>query len=117
MIPFTYTLRNLLRRPTQTVQLLLGTGFVVLLVMLATATNRAMENTLNNSGDTRNVIVLGAGSEESIERSEVTSAASEIISASVSGIYHIANEPAVSPEVHFNGVVDLSNGKKSSSIA
>lgn len=116
MIPFTYTLRNLLRRPTQTVQLLLGTGFVVLLVMLATATNRAMENTLNNSGDTRNVIVLGAGSEESIERSEVTSAASEIISASVSGIYHIANEPAVSPEVHFNGVVDLSNGKKAQAL-
>ena len=41
--------------------------------MLAASMNQAMERTLAQTGDSRNVILLGAGSEESVERSEVQS--------------------------------------------
>ena len=116
MIPIAYIIRNLLRRPLQTVQLFLGTGFVILIIMTAAAANRAMESTLMNSGDPRNVVILGAGSEESIERSEVKAAVSGIVASAVTGIHAVAGEPAVSPEVHYNGMVDLSNGEKAQAL-
>jgi len=69
MIPLTYTLRNVFRRPLQTLQLIGGSGMVITLLMLATSINQSMQNTLNNSGNENNIIFLSAGSEESIERS------------------------------------------------
>lgn len=72
MIPLTYTLRNIFRRPVQSIQLITGSGFVVLLIMTAMAMNASMKETLSNSGSEQNIIFLGAGSEESIERSEVS---------------------------------------------
>ena len=116
MIPLGYIFRNLLRRPLQTLQLLAGSGMVVLLIMLAAATNQAMENTLINSGDSQNVILLGAGSEESVERSEVVSGVSDIISSTVTGIDHFIGEPAVSPEVHYNGMIGLPNGDEAQAL-
>ena len=116
MIPLGYIFRNLLRRPLQTLQLLAGSGLVVLLIMLAAATNKAMENTLINSGDSQNVILLGAGSEESVERSEVVSGVSDIISSAVTGIDHFIGEPAVSPEVHYNGMIGLPNGEEAQAL-
>lgn len=116
MIPLAYIFRNLLRRPLQTLQLLAGSGLVVLLIMLAAATNRAMENTLINSGDSKNVILLGAGSEESVERSEVASGVAEIVSSAITGIDHFISEPAVSPEVHYNGMIGLPTGDEAQAL-
>jgi len=116
MLPFTYIFRNLLRRPLQTIQLLAGSGLVVLLIMIAAATNQAMENTLISSGDSKNVILLGAGSEESVERSEVASGVVDIISSSVTSIDHFIGEPAVSPEVHYNGMIGLPNGDEAQAL-
>ena len=64
-----------------------------------------MEKTLNNSGSRNNVIFLGAGSEESVERSEISSGTEEIIGANLSDIKRVMNRSAISPEVHFNGMV------------
>ena len=72
--------------------------------------NQTMEQTLRNTGDPNNVIIVGAGSEESVERSEVNSGIDEIISSSVSGIHHTLGKPTVSPEIHFNGLIVLENG-------
>jgi len=116
MIPPTYIFRNLLRRPLQTLQLLVGSGLVILLIMLAVATNQAMESTLINSGDPKNVILLGAGSEESVERSEVASAVVDIVSSSVTGIDHFISEPAVSPEIHYNGMIGLPIGGEAQAL-
>ena len=66
MIPISYSIRNLFRRPTQSIQLIGGCALVVLLIMLAASMNQAMEKTLQSSGSENNVILLGAGSEESI---------------------------------------------------
>ena len=116
MIPLTYTLRNIFRRPVQSIQLIGGSGFVVLLIMTAMAMNESMKETLSNSGSEQNIIFLGAGSEESIERSEVSPGLEEIISSNLRGINHIMKQPAISPEVHYNGIVKLRTGRESQAL-
>lgn len=105
MIPLAYTLRNIFRRPMQSIQLIGGSSFVVLLIMTAFAMNQSMEQTLSNSGSEQNIILLGAGSEESVERSEVALGLEEILSSSLGDIRHVMKQPAISPEVHYNGLV------------
>lgn len=108
MIPLAYTLRNIFRRPLQSFQLIGGSSVVVLLVMIAFAINDTMQKTLDRSGSEKNVIFLGAGSEESIERSEIAPKVVDIASASISDIKQVMDQPAISPEVHFNGMVGYS---------
>ena len=87
MIPLIYAVRNLFRRFDQTIQLIIGSVIVILLIMSASAMNDAMENTLLNTGNPNNIIVLGSGSEESVERSEVKAGVDEIIASSILGIH------------------------------
>ena len=105
MIPLIYSCRNLLRRPVQSVQLVIGSSLVVMLVMLAASMNKAMERTLARTGEPHNVILLGAGSEESVERSEVRNGLEQIIASSIPGIAQTMEKPTISPEVHFNGML------------
>ena len=116
MIPLLYALRNLFRRLDQTIQLIIGSVIVILLIMSASAMNDAMENTLLNSGNPNNIIVLGAGSEESVERSEVNAGVDEIIASSILGIRQILGKPAVSPEVHFNGLITVMNASSNQAL-
>ena len=83
MLPIAYTIRNIFRRPIQTLQLVGGSGMVVLLIMVAFAINQAMQETLTNSGSEQNIILLSAGSEESIERSEIALGTDEIVNANL----------------------------------
>ena len=105
MIPLIYSCRNLLRRPVQSVQLVIGSSLVVMLVMLAASMNKAMERTLARTGEPHNVILLGAGSEESVERSEVRNGSEQIIASSIPGILQTMGKPTISPEIHFNGML------------
>ena len=105
MLPLSYAIRNLLRSPGRLLQLVLGSALVVALICLAAAFDTGMARGLAASGDVRNVIILGAGSEDSVERSEVPAGAPGIIAASIRGLAQIAGRPAVSPEVVYNGLV------------
>ena len=96
MLPIAYTIRNVFRRPIQTLQLVGGSGMVVLLIMVAFAINQAMQETLTNSGSEQNIILLSAGSEESIERSEIALGTDEIVNANLQGIAQIMNQSAIS---------------------
>ena len=116
MIPLAYTMRNVFRRPTQTLQLVGGSCLVVLLIMVAFAINQAMQSTLTNSGSDRNIIFLGAGSEESIERSKIALGTDEILNASLGGIGQVMNQSAVSPEVHYNGMVETKKNKQAQAL-
>jgi putative ABC transport system permease protein len=73
---------------------------VVLLVLTAASFVRGMDRSLRTTGEPDNVILLGAGSEESVERSEVEASVSSLVAASVQGIRTRAGVPYVSPEVH-----------------
>ena len=111
MLPFSYAIRNLLRRPGGTAQIVLGSAVVALLFMLAAALNAGMERVLNASGTPHNVILLGAGSEESIERSEVAASVPEIAAGSIAGLKTLLGRTAVSGEVHYNGLVQARDGQ------
>jgi putative ABC transport system permease protein len=116
LLPFSYALRNLMRRPGRCTQLVVGSALVTLLLMLAATLNRGMARVLVASGSAQNVILVGAGSEESIERSEVSPNATEIAAAAIPGLRMIFGQPAVSGETHYNGLVETADGGTSQAL-
>lgn len=117
MLPFTYAVRNLFRDPVRLLQNLGGAAMVVFLLFAAGAYNQGMDGLLRGSGASHNVIFLGAGSEESVERSEVSADAESRIAAGVRGISTRAGVTAVSGEVHHMGLFDLPGKKGARALA
>ena len=107
MLPFSYAVRNLLRSPSRLLQMVGGSAVVVLLVCFAAAFSSGMDASLAASGDERNVIVLGVGSEESVERSEVPAVAAGILAAHIPGLAQSHGHIAASAEVYYNGLVEV----------
>src|SRR5438477_6914977 len=105
LLPWDYGVRNLARSPVRLSLNLAGAALVVLLVLTAGAFVRGMDQSLRESGNPSNVILLGAGSEESFERSEITSAVPGLVQAAVPGIKSRLGVPYVSPEVHMQTVI------------
>lgn len=87
--------------------MVLGAAIVVFLIVSASAFNRGITACLANTGDPNNAIVLGAGSEESIQRSEIPRVAPDILASSVSEIRRVLGSPAVSSEVYYMGMAAL----------
>lgn len=107
MLPFAYAIRNLIRDPARLLQKVGGAALVVFLLLAAGSFNRGMDEILRGSGSSSNVIFLGAGSEESVERSEVRVDVESQVTAGVRGIAKRAGSPAVSGEVHYMGLFDI----------
>jgi putative ABC transport system permease protein len=99
-LPFDYSVRNLGRSPQRLLLAVLGSTLVVLLALAAASFVRGMTSALSASGGERNVMLVGVGSEDSIERSEIPSHAAGIVSGSVRGVKERAGAMFVSPEVH-----------------
>ena len=116
MLPFSYAVRNLLRDPWKLFQKVAGSALVVFLIFAAASFNRGMEDILRASGSPENVILLGAGSEESVERSEVMIQTEDQIKAAVRGIDNRLGNPAVSGEVHYMGNVILGDGQEAQAL-
>ncbi len=100
-LPFEYAYRNLGRSPARLFASLLGSALAVLLVLAAAGFVRGMQLTLTQQ-DTlhENVILLGAGSEESVERSQIRAGVESIAAASIAGLREEAGVTFVSPEIH-----------------
>lgn len=107
LLPFEYAVRNLGRSPLRLVASVLGSALVVALVLAAGGFVRGMERSLSISGNPKNVLLLGAGSEESIERSQLGGQVATLVAGSVPGIKERLGVPYVSPEVHMAAVVKL----------
>ena len=103
MLPFSYAVRNLVRDPWKLIQKIGGSCLVVFLIFAAASFNRGMSEVLRASGSDENVILLGAGSEESVERSEVSVRAEDLATSGIRGIETRLGVPAVSGEVHYMG--------------
>jgi putative ABC transport system permease protein len=99
-LPFDYAVRNLGRSPTRLALSVFGSALVVLLVIAASAFVRGMGASLNVSGSPHNIILMGAGSEESVERSEIEASVPSVLEASVPGIRVRSGAAYVSPQVH-----------------
>jgi putative ABC transport system permease protein len=112
MLPFTYAVRNLFRDKERLAQTVGGSALVVLLVMAAAALNGGMSQVLSASGSPLNVILLGAGSEESIQRSEVPARLAGIAEAAVRGIEQPLGTAAVSTEIHYMTYLETADGRR-----
>jgi putative ABC transport system permease protein len=99
-LPFEYAVRNLGRAPTRTVGTIAGHVLVVGLVLAAGSFVRGMEQSLTVSSNLRNVILLGAGSEESLERSQIGMNVATLVNASVPGIKTVLGEAYISHGQH-----------------
>ncbi|MCZ7648310.1 MAG: ABC transporter permease [Planctomycetota bacterium] len=117
LLPWEYAVRNLGRAPTRLALTVGGSALVVLLVLAAAAFVRGMKRSLQVSGNPRNVVLLGAGSEESVERSEILAGADGIVAASVRGIKTRLGVPYVSPEVHMASLLKTAPGEEGGYMA
>lgn len=108
LLPFEYAVRNLGRSPTRLVLSVLGAALVSLLVLAAGAFVKGMEKSLRQSGEPDNAMILGAGSEESVERSEISEEAVGVALATVEGVRTRAGVAYASPEVLVQLPVPLS---------
>ncbi|MGC9450370.1 MAG: ABC transporter permease [Oceanipulchritudo sp.] len=111
MLPFAYAYRNLVREPGRFLQKAGGSALVIFLILAAGAFNSGMRGLLKASGSPENVIFLGAGSEESVERSQIAMQSESMIQAGVRGISERAGVAAVSGEVHYNGMLAVPGRK------
>ena len=111
LLPLSYASRNLFRSKARLLQTIGGSALVVLLVMAAVAINAGMTRVLSASGSDRNVILVGAGSEESIQRSEVAGRAAGIAEAAIPGIAEALGVRAVSSEIHHMHTLRLPDGR------
>ena len=103
LLPFAYATRNLLRDLPRFAQKVGGSALVVFLIFAAGSFNEGMDSVLRSSGSPENVILLGAGSEESVERSQIDVQSESLAAAGIRGIAKRLDAPAVSGEVHFMG--------------
>jgi len=109
-LPFEYAVRNLGRSPRRLAAILTGGVLVILLVLSSSAFVAGMERSLAMSGLPDNVILLGAGSEESIERSQVEGVAAGLVAAGIPGLASRLGVVYLSPEVHTAMVVQGGQG-------
>ncbi|MFG0257147.1 MAG: ABC transporter permease [Phycisphaerales bacterium JB043] len=100
-LPFQYAYRNLSRSGVRLGASLLGAFLVVLLVLASGGFVRGMQLTLTQSAVLHeNVMIVGTGSEEGVERSQIDSAVEGIAAASISGLKQQAGVIYTSPEIH-----------------
>ncbi len=110
LLPFDYAVRNLGRSPLRLSLGMAGIALVVGLSMAAAGFVRGMGRSLEGSADPRNVILVSAGSEDSVERSEISAAVPGIVAGTVPGVRSAMGRPLVSPEVNLAVVVGLERG-------
>ena len=100
-LPFQYAFRNLGRSRVRLLASLLGSTLVVLLILASGGFVRGMQRTLTQDHPlSENIMILGTGSEEGVERSQIDASVSGIAGASIPGIKERAGVLFVSPEIH-----------------
>ena len=100
LLPFDHAIRNLGRSWRRLLLVTGGSATVSFLVLGSVAFTRGLERSLGASGLETNALLVGAGSEDSVERSEIPGSVAGIAAASIDGLTTVAGEPAVSPEIH-----------------
>ncbi len=112
LIPWDYAVRNLGRNKMRLAMSLGGSALVALLILAAAAFVRGMDKSMRVSGNEKNVLLIGAGSEESLERSEIGNGVASIVAASVQGIKTQLGVPYVSPEVQMAALIRMEKDDK-----
>lgn len=113
LLPFDYAARNAGRNPLRTILTTLGAAAVVFLVILMGAFVQTLGSTLRGTGEADNAIVLGLGSEDFLEQSEIGFSVPTELAASVEDIatQKGSEVPLISPEIHHSAVVRQSEAE------
>ncbi|WP_227021215.1 ABC transporter permease [Oceaniferula marina] len=93
-----------------------GSALVVLLLVAAVALNQGMNNVLSASGAENNIILVGKGSEESMERSEVHLESETISATSIRGLDTQLGVAAVSGEIFYQAPLVTDSGVESQAL-
>jgi putative ABC transport system permease protein len=100
-LPFHYAFRNLGRSGVRLAASLIGASLVVLLVLASGGFIRGMQKTLVQDETLHdNIMILGTGSEEGVERSQIDASVEGIAAASIPGLKERAGIIYASPEIH-----------------
>ena len=112
LLPFDHAARNAGRAPARTVLIVLGSAAVVFLVMLMAAFVGTLGATLRGTGDPANAIVLGLGSEDFLEQSEIGFGVPVELAAGVETLARQpgSDAPLLSPEIHHAAIVRPADG-------
>ncbi len=105
ILPYDYAVRNLGRSPLRMSITILGCTLVVIIMMASAAFVQGMRRSLTVDTDNRNVLLVGAGSEDSLERSQISAAVAGHSRAAIKGVRERLGEPFISPEVHMALVI------------
>ncbi len=109
------------RSPSRLGLLVAGSMLVVLLVLAAAGFVQGMNSSLQTSGSPDNALIVAAGSEESVERSEISARVPGMAASSLPGLRSTLGVAHVSPEVHIqarlNRAPDNADNGKSISLA
>lgn len=100
MLPLDYSIRNLGRSPLRLALSVGGSALVAALAITSVGFVRGMNQALGTSGRADNVMLVGAGSEESLERSEISPQVADVVAADADGIASAMGTPLVSAQVH-----------------
>lgn len=113
LLPLEYAARNAGRNRLRTLLIAGGAAAVVFLVILMGSFVQTLSSTFRATGDARNAIVMGAGSEDFLEQSEIGFDVPTVLAASVPEIALHHGTPMVSPEIHHASLVRLSEDEAS----
>ena len=99
-LPWEYAIRNLFRRPLRTLLTFVGLTTVIVLVFVVVGFIRGLERSLAVSGDPRTAVIFSLGMGENLEYSSIPMRTSDLVPASVVGIYKRFGQSYVSPELY-----------------
>lgn len=116
-LPLDYAVRNLGRSRTRLLLAVIGSTLVALLTLAAGSFVRGMTMSLQSSGGEDNVIIVGTGSEESVERSEIGAKIPGLLGASIQGIKSRGSTPYLSPEVYVQLIIGPESDPERRSLA
>lgn len=100
LLPWEYSVRNLLRRPLRTGLTLAGLTTVLVLVLVVVGFIRGLEASLARSGDPDTAIVFALGMGENLEYSSIPMRTADLVSSNVPGIGERYGRKYVSPELY-----------------
>jgi len=100
MLPFSYLLRNLLRRPVRSLVTIAGVAATTLLVVAMSAFAEGMREAAEGSVRENVVFLLGTSAEVDLVRSVVSRGHAEVAAAAAPGVLEVDGQRAASVELH-----------------
>lgn len=107
LLPFDYAARNAGRNPVRSILMAAGAGAVVFLVILMGAFVQSMAATMRSTGEPLNVMIVGLGSEDFVEQSEISPAVPSIAVAAIDSIATLHGKPLISPEIMHSAIIAI----------